>query len=116
MKHSSEVEAVVRRFLAARVDGDVETMRNLHSDSDQLRLIGSDAHEWFQGHDEVVGIGEVHVREWEIADATLLRLEAFENGETGWAAVEQQRTIPSGDTFVHRITMVLPTQLAPGPA
>ncbi len=107
MNYSSEIEAVVRRFLAARLDGDVEMMGNLYSDSEQVRLIGSDGHEWFQGHDEVIGIWEVHVREAEIADATLLRVEAFENGETGWAAIEQQRTLPNGETHIYRITMVL---------
>jgi hypothetical protein len=35
-----------------------------------------------------------------IVDATSLRLEAFENGETGWAAVEQQRTLPNGETHI----------------
>jgi len=107
MNYSSEIEAVVRRFLAARLEGDVEMMRNLHSDSEQVRLIGSDGHEWFQGHDEVVGIWEIHLRETEIVDTTLLRLEAFENGETGWAAIEQQRTLPNGETHIYRITMVL---------
>ncbi len=107
MNYSSEIEAVVRRFLAARLDGDVEMMRNLHSDSEQVRLIGSDGHEWFQGHDEIVGIWEVHLREAEIIDTTLLRLEAFENGETGWAAIEQQRTLSNGETHIYRITMVL---------
>jgi len=48
MNYSSEIEAVVRRFLAARLDGDVEMMGNLYSDSEQVRLIGSDGHEWFQ--------------------------------------------------------------------
>jgi class 3 adenylate cyclase len=107
MNYSSEIEAVVRRYIAARLGGDVEMMRNLHSHSEEVRSIGSDGHEWFQGHDEVVGIWEVHLREAEIVDTTLLRLEAFENGETGWAAIEQQRTLPSGQTHIYRITMVL---------
>jgi len=43
---------------------------------------------------------------WHVADATLLRIEAFENGDTGWAAVEQERTLVNGQVFVYRITMV----------
>jgi len=107
MRYSSEIEEVVRRFMAARLDGDVETMRNLHSESEHVRLIGSDSNEWFQGHDEAIGIWEAHSREMPEADAKLLRLEAFENGETGWAALEQQRTLPDGATYIYRITMVL---------
>lgn len=104
---SPEIEAVVRRFLAARSDGDVGTVRNLHSDSDDLRSIGSDVHEWYHGPDEVVGIWKAHAEEQDFADSTLLRLEGFENGETGWAAVEQQRTLASGETYIYRLTMVL---------
>jgi hypothetical protein len=80
MKRSPEIESVVRRFLATRSDGDFETVRNLHSDSDDLRLIGSDVHEWYQQPAEVVGIEEAHAEEQRIADSSLLRLEAFENG------------------------------------
>lgn len=107
MKRSPEIESVVRRFLAARSDGDFETVRNLHSDSDDLRLIGSDVHEWYQRPAEVVGIEEAHAVEQKIADSSLLRLEAFENGETGWAAIEQQRTFVNGDTSRYRTTLVL---------
>lgn len=107
IKRSPEIEAVVRRFLAARADGDFETVRNLHSDSDDLRLIGSDVHEWYQRPTEVVGIEKAHAEEQNIGDLSLLRLEAFENGEIGWAAVEQQRTFVNGDTSRYRMTMVL---------
>ncbi len=105
LKQSSEIEAVVRRFLAARIDLDVEAMRNLHSTSDYVRLIGSDRDEWTQGHDKVIQIWADH-RLFQV-DSKLLRIEAFENGETGWAAVEQERTLASGQTFIFRITMVL---------
>lgn len=108
MNRSSEIEAVVRRFLAARVTGDVETMRNLHSRSDDLRMIGSDQHEWAQGHKDVVDIwAEQPIEFFEGTEIKILRIEAFESGETGWAAVELEYTLSSGKTFNVRITMVL---------
>ncbi|MDX2342791.1 MAG: adenylate/guanylate cyclase domain-containing protein [Acidimicrobiia bacterium] len=108
MNQSSEIEAVVRRFLAARVAVDVEAMRNLHSRSDYVRLIGSDTDEWSQGYDAAVEVWAAQGNEFlEIADTKLLRIEAFENGETGWAAVEQERTLATGQVFTFRITMVL---------
>jgi adenylate cyclase len=108
MNRSSEIEAVVRRFLAARVASDAETMRNLHSRSDDVRMIGSDQHEWAQGHQDAVDIWAGQPIEFfEGTEITILRIEAFENGETGWAAVELEYTLSSGGTFNVRITMVL---------
>jgi adenylate cyclase len=108
MNRSSEIESVVRRFLAARGAGDVDTMRNLHSQSDDLRVIGSDQHEWYQGHKEVVVTwAEQPIEFLEGTERTILRVEALENGETGWAAAELEYTIPSGRMFNVRITMVL---------
>lgn len=110
MKPSTEIEAVVRRFLAARQVGDVEAMRNLHSRSEHVRLIGTDKHEWLQGYDHVVGAWQVALEEFDsvvLPESELLRIEAYESGEVGWAAVEQLRTLTSGETFIYRITMVL---------
>jgi class 3 adenylate cyclase len=107
MNRSSEIESVVRRFLAARVAGDAETMRNLHSQSDDVRIIGSDQHEWFQGYKEAIEPWAEQPIEFRRAESTILRIEALENGETGWAAVELEYTMPSGRMFNVRITMVL---------
>ncbi len=93
------------RLLAARLAGDVTTVRNLYSDSEDLWTIGSDADEWYRGLD-VVEISRVHWQELEIATDDLLHLEAFENGETGWALVEQRRTTPRGESFLYRLTII----------
>jgi adenylate cyclase len=107
MNPSSEIEAVVRRFLAARAAVNVEAMRHLHSRSEYVRLIGSDEPDWNQGYEEAVGVWRGQDNEFlQIADRTIRRLEAFENGDTGWAAVEQETTLATGQTFVFRITMV----------
>ncbi|MGI9528175.1 MAG: adenylate/guanylate cyclase domain-containing protein [Acidimicrobiia bacterium] len=108
MRRSSEIEAVARRFLSARYEGDAEAMRNLHSQSDDLRVIGSDQHEWFQGHREALEPwAEQPIEFLERASTTILRIEAFENGETGWVAAELAYTMPSGWMSNVRITMVL---------
>ena len=108
MRPSSELEAVVRRFLDARVALDVDAMKALNSKSQYLRQIGSDRGEWNQGFDETVQswIDSQFQDSWRVADASLLRIEAYENGDTGWAAVEQERTLVNGQVVVFRITMV----------
>jgi len=108
MNPSSEIEAVVRRFLAARAAVDVEAMRHLHSRSEYVRLIGSDEPDWNQGHEEAVAVWRGQDNDFlQVTDRTIRRLEAFENGDTGWAAVEQETTLAAGQTFIYRITMVL---------
>ena len=107
MKQSPEIEAVVRRFLAARESGSAEKVGNLFSSSEDLRLIGSDAHEWWQGREEVVGLAGLHWQALGISSSTLVRLEAFENGDAGWAALELEQTAQVKDSFVTRMTLVL---------
>lgn len=108
MRPSKELEAVVRRFLDARVALDIDAMKALHSKSEFVRQIGSDRDEWGQGFDATVQawIDNQFQDSWRVAEASLLRIEAYENGETGWAAVEQERTLVNGQVFVFRITMV----------
>ncbi len=109
MQPSSELEAVVRRFLAARLARDVDAMLSLHSNSEWVRLIGSDREEWHKGFDEVVEAwsqSQVVNEVWHVKDSALLRIEANEHGDTGWAAVEQERTLVNGQVFIFRITMV----------
>lgn len=108
MKKSVEVESVVRRFLEARVAMDMDAMRSLHSDSEHLRLIGSDD-AWIAGQDAVLPAGAFtgDPDDWVVTDSKILRLEAFEEGSVGWAAAEQDRTLAGGQTVVLRATMVL---------
>jgi class 3 adenylate cyclase len=120
MRESAEIEAVVRRFLASRMANDMEAMRSLHSESEYLRLIGSDEWQWFQGEDAVLPTGggsEMvstedgprgnRAAEFQSVDSEILRLEAYEDGDFGWAAVEQKRTLVGGREIVLRITLVL---------
>lgn len=107
MNPSPEIEAVVRRFLAARAAGDVSRVRSLFLDSPSMRMIGTDAHEWYSGADEVTEVMGAHWRAFGDWEDNLLRLEAFESGESGWAALEGSRTLADGDEYRYRLTLGL---------
>ena len=107
MNPSPEIEAVVRRFLAARAGGDVSRVRNLFSSSPSMRMIGTDAHEWYSGADEVIQVMGAHWEAFGDWEDRLLRLEAFESGESGWAALEGRRTAVDGDEYRYRLTLIL---------
>jgi adenylate cyclase len=119
IERSAEIEAVVRRFLASRIENDMEAMRSLHSGSEYLRLIGGDEWQWFQGAEAVLptgggsgpgeddgGFGGNRGSEFQVVDSEILRLEAYEEGNVGWAAVEQKRTLVGGHQLLLRITFV----------
>ena len=96
----------MRRFLAARAAGSAEKVANLFSDSEDLRLIGSDVHEWWRGREDVLRLAGPHWQALGIASSNVARLEAFENGDTGWAAIELEQSALIKD-FVSRMTLVL---------
>jgi class 3 adenylate cyclase len=104
---SPEVEAVIRRFLTARSEANIGNIRNVLSNSSEVRLIGTDEEEWAQGSTVPIVMGA----HWEAAarptgSDEILRLEAFENGDTAWAAVESRR-IDVDTEQTYRITFVL---------
>ena len=114
MRRSVELEAVIRRFFDARVgpdawtDADVDAMKAVASRSEFLRQIGNERDAWAQGFDAVVQtwIDTQFQDSRRITDAAILRIEAYDNGETGWAAIEQERTLANGHVVVFRITTV----------
>lgn len=111
MKPSPEIEAIVRRLVAARAAGDSGAVTSLYSSSKHLLLVGSDEHEWFQGAD-VSRIVQAHRSELGSHDSELLRVYAYEAGKVGWAAVEERRTYSTGRSTVDRWTVVF--ELAQG--
>ena len=83
-------------------------MASLLSTSDEVRLIGSGEGQWTQGYETAVERWAGQSNEFlPVADRTVRRLEAFENGHTGWAAVEQEVTFETGQTSLVHITMVV---------
>lgn len=106
VKPSPEIEAIVRRFLAAREIGDIEVSNRLWSDSEYLVSVGTDEHEWNFGRSELVGITNAQWRESPSSKVDAVRLYAFEHGEVGWAVTEQERTMPSGRIVAFRQTLI----------
>ena len=81
-------------------------MQSLLSRSDHVRPIGSTKEAWNQGYDKAMDIWRDQNEELiQVSGRNLLRIEAYENGDTGWAAVEQEITDATGQTFIVRISM-----------
>ncbi|MEX1279200.1 MAG: adenylate/guanylate cyclase domain-containing protein [Acidimicrobiia bacterium] len=105
MQPSPELEAIVRRHLTARRDSDFARVSNLFSQDPAFRAIGTDLDEWI-GPEEFRAAVEGDWDALRVADDDIRRLEAFEHGDTGWAAIEVEEYTPSGHSYVYRLTAV----------
>lgn len=97
---SPEIEAVARRILATWNRGDVETMSNLFSSSANLRVLGFDVDEQWNGPDEFLSVFATQSDEmpdWTIENR---HVEAFENGSIGWATLQSTITTPEAETVM----------------
>jgi class 3 adenylate cyclase len=71
-------------------------------------MIGSEKADWVQSYQAVIDAWAAQDPEFfDVTDTKLQRIEAFEDGNVGWAAIEQERTQANGEHFTFRITLVL---------
>lgn len=103
---SSELAAVVNRYLLALQRGDVETVRSLTSRSDSMLLLGSDPREWYQGS-QASDLIAVQMEGLPAFRYEVHRLEAFEEGSVGWAGLDLTSRLETGVDVPLRITAVL---------
>lgn len=105
MRPSPELEAITRRYLDARAAADFSRIRGTYSSSEYFTAIGTAAEDWL-GSEEFLEIVQEDWESIEIGTDEVRRMEAFENGETGWMAMEGERTTPTGQSFIYRLTIV----------
>lgn len=86
---SPEIAAIARRFVAAAPAADGRTQIGLLLDSEHLRYIGSAPGETWAGA-AVRAAMDRHLEEIPPFETRFGRIEAFENGDTGWAEVHAE--------------------------
>ena len=85
-------------MLATWGKGDAETMSNMFSSSADLRVIGFDEHEQWNGADEFLKVFATQMDEmpdWSIENH---QVEAFEDESFGWATLHSTIVSPEGET------------------
>ena len=93
---SPEIESVTRRVLLAFETGDMAAMANLVSADPSLRVLGFALDEWWAGPEEFLKIRETQTGEIPSFQAQIEKVDAFEDGAFGWAAVSS--TIVTSET------------------
>lgn len=110
MRRSPEIEALIRRYIDVRARGDFTLMRALYSESDDFVAVGTREDEWIEGGKTFLDMVQA---DWDLVDTQhdeVRHLHTFENGETGWAVLEADRTTSSGETFRYRLSVVFVLQ------
>lgn len=103
---SPEIEAVVRRVVAAWQRRDFDTMSNLFSVDAALRVTGFDDDERWVGPDLFLSVFRAQAEEWPEWKEVVDRVEAFEDGSFGWASLFGTLTTPETQSPI-RHTAVL---------
>lgn len=101
VRESQEIAAVVRRIGEAWGARDFETYSNLISASPHFRGIGTDADEFWDSPEAFLQVRRVQSEEldrqgWGRAEATVERVDAFEDGAVGWASILVALDTPNG--------------------
>jgi adenylate cyclase len=94
---SPEIEAVARRILATWDQGDVEAMSNLFSSSANLRVLGFDVDEQWNGPDEFLNVFAAQSGEMPDWSIDCHHAEAFEDGSIGWASLHSTIRTPEAE-------------------
>ena len=95
-KPSSEIEAVIVRWLDAHSGKKSRPLTNMLSTSEHLRYMGSAPDEYWSGSLLRRGLAQ-HLSEVPDWSATAAVVEGFENGDTGWGGWRGQLTFDGRD-------------------
>ena len=106
IQRSTELEAIAKRWVSSLIRQDRDALRNLFSTTECLTYIGTDADELWSGKLVREAYPE-HVGELPEFTLRCEKVDAYENGETGWASWFGTGHFISGDfTSAVRITFV----------
>ncbi|MDH3247389.1 MAG: nuclear transport factor 2 family protein [Acidimicrobiia bacterium] len=110
IQRSPELEAVVRRLWKAFAEGSAPALANLLSDDPALRFVLSSDDSWFGQADTLATLlaergGRIGVERVEFD-----RIEAFQAGDVGWAALQATTALSTGETLSFRQTAVFAIQ------
>ncbi|MFY9212074.1 MAG: nuclear transport factor 2 family protein [Aestuariivita sp.] len=106
IRPSPEIEAIMRRWTEQIRRHNVDDLPHYLSSSDALVYVGTSDGELWRGKLVRDGIS-AHMAEVPDFTEDEIEIEAFENGETGWATYRSRFSFPAtGAQGIHRVTAV----------
>jgi len=107
MERSDELRERMLSFYGALSSGDTDFLEEWYSSSPDLRAIGTDPEEWWQGADKLIPVFREQIKAMggrmpiEAGDP-----EAFVEGDVGWVADRANVRLPDGNALPLRFTAV----------
>lgn len=102
MQPSTELLAIVRDYFDSGPAGASAWRNRFVEHLDELRIIGTDEHEWLAGEAAFAALADESAHLDAEVRAVLRDGEAFESGGVGWAAGRPEVTLPDGTILTMR--------------
>ena len=110
MESSPELRDLTLRFYQALTQtlttGDVSGIAPFISQQPGVLLIGSDASEWWVGHDTFLRVAQAQAQEMAGVRVTGSDPQAYREGAVGWVADQAVYELPDGTKIPFRLTAV----------
>ena len=103
MKRSSDLVAVVRKIYDALSAGDAAAIDLLISSTEALTFIGTDPSEWYTDRAPILEL--VRSQAGSGVTARPGEIQAFEQGDAGWASDTGAFVLPDGSEMPFRVTV-----------
>jgi hypothetical protein len=110
MEQSSELIELIRRIYARMSVGDVAFFERHISRQDGVLVIGSDPGEWWADYATIVRVFKTQLEEMGSLSIDVGQIDAYSDGNVGWAAGRPVLRLPDGTAFTHRTTLVFQRQ------
>ena len=110
MEQSSELIDLTRRSYQALSSGDISFFENHFSREEGVLAIGTDPSEWWSGYDTIVRVFKAQLAEMGQLSVEGGALNAYSDGNVGWAADQLALRLTDGTTFPLRLTIVYQKQ------
>jgi hypothetical protein len=110
MEQSSELIELTRRSYEALSSGDISFLERHLSQQDGVLAIGSDPGEWWADYATIIRVFKTQLEEMGGLSIDVGDLNAYSDGNVGWAAGQPVLRLADGTSFQHRTTIVFQKQ------
>jgi len=105
MERSEELRDIIRSTFEAYSTGDASFIDRHTSGQDDVRLIGSDPNEWWEG-EQAAEVLKQEMQEGSVRVSSMGDIEAFVEGTVGWVSSRPVWTLEDGREIPTRWTAV----------
>lgn len=96
MERSEEIEGVIRELFDMMGSADAVAFDDLLSNAPGVLFLGTDATEWWEGHETISRVAGEQLKEMQGIDVGLYEVSGYVDGEVGWGSARARYAMPGG--------------------